>query len=322
MTIVYLGSLFEEHDTGAGHPESARRIEKVNKDLLSTVAPAIKSDGGFGDITVGSIIPAERTLIEKVHQSGQVDKVMNITANGGGFIDGDTVLSSDSYHTAAAAVGVCIDAVDQIVDQKHHNALCLIRPPGHHATADTSMGFCLFNNIAIAAEYALKNKQLGRVLIIDWDVHHGNGTQDIFYGKEDVFYFSTHRYPFYPGSGHESETGTGSGLGKTLNIPMAADISRSDFLDQFQLGLDQAFVKCHPDLVMISAGFDAHYLDPVGSLGLETEDFGLMTEMVIDRARQYCAGRILSVLEGGYHPGALYQSIALHLQKLSVYKPS
>jgi len=179
------------------------------------------------------------------------------------------------------------------------------------------MGFCLFNNVAVAATHALGQHEVSRILIVDWDVHHGNGTQDIFYESEEVTFFSAHRYPFYPGTGAMDETGHGPGLGTTINLPLRFGISRRDFVDQFQLKLEQAATRCRPELILISAGFDAHAADPIGSLGLESEDFGLLTRLVTDIAAAHCQGKIVSLLEGGYNVDALAESVAAQLEVLA-----
>jgi acetoin utilization deacetylase AcuC-like enzyme len=198
------------------------------------------------------------------------------------------------------------------------NALCLVRPPGHHATPTHSMGFCLFNNIALAAQRARQAHDLKRILIVDWDVHHGNGTQDIFYADPEVQFFSVHRYGrgFYPGSGAADETGTGAGLGRTLNLPLRFGVSRKEYLAAFAAGLETAADAIKPELILLSAGFDAHAADPIGSLGLEVEDFADMTRMILQTARTHSGGRLVSCLEGGYDLEALALSVEAHLYEL------
>jgi acetoin utilization deacetylase AcuC-like enzyme len=219
---------------------------------------------------------------------------------------------------ALAAAGACVAAVDSVVTGAHTNALCLVRPPGHHATASLSMGFCLFNNIALAAQRALTAHRLTRILIVDWDVHHGNGTQDIFYESPEVFFFSIHRYGngFYPGTGAANETGHRRGLGYTLNTPIRFGTPRPQYYDCYRAALEKAADRIKPELVLVSAGFDAHVRDPIGSLELETEDFAKLTRDVLDAARVHAGGRLVSCLEGGYDVRALAQSVQAHLEQL------
>ncbi len=237
---------------------------------------------------------------------------------GGGSLDADTVVSPASFEVALAAAGACVAAIDAVLAGAHRNALCLVRPPGHHATPTRSMGFCLFNNIALAARHALTAHGVNRVLIVDWDVHHGNGTQDVFYADPAVTFFSIHRYGggFYPGTGAADETGTGPGLGHTLNAPIRYGTSRPDYRAAFGWALEKAAAASKPELVLLSAGFDAHARDPIGSLGLEVEDFVWLTRQVLDVAAAHAGGRLVSCLEGGYHLEALAESVQAHLEGL------
>jgi acetoin utilization deacetylase AcuC-like enzyme len=196
------------------------------------------------------------------------------------------------------------------------SAMCLVRPPGHHALQKSAMGFCLLNNIAIAAKCAIAEHDLDRVLIVDWDVHHGNGTQDVFYTDAQVAFFSMHRWPFYPGTGDKDETGSGKGLGYTRNVPVAFGTPRDKILAQYANELEAFADKVKPQLVLISAGFDAHVRDPIGSLELETEDFRELTQVVQRIAYTHAQGRIVSALEGGYHPQRLAESVEVHLDEL------
>jgi len=206
--------------------------------------------------------------------------------------------------------------VRRVAAGKDRSALCLVRPPGHHALPTEAMGFCLLGNVAIGARHALAACGLDRVLIVDWDVHHGNGTQAMFWDDEQVAFFSIHRWPFYPGTGDESETGTGAGLGYTLNVPVQYGTPLADYHVRFEEGLVRLAAKTRPELVIVSAGFDAHREDPIGSLQLETEDFARLTKTVLEVANQYCAGRVVSVLEGGYNPTRLAESVGVHLAEL------
>ncbi|MEZ6123462.1 MAG: histone deacetylase [Planctomycetaceae bacterium] len=252
----------------------------------------------------------------RVHTAEHIANIRRHADEGGGRIEADTVMSADSADVAWLAAGSAVDAVTQVVGGHDTSALCLVRPPGHHAVPNGAMGFCLLSNIAIAAQTAVQKLGLKRVLIVDWDVHHGNGTQDAFYDDPHVTFFSVHRHPFYPGTGRASETGRGAGLGTTFNLPLKFGISRPDYLSAFENALTKAADHCRPELVLISAGFDAHSADPIGSLGLETEDFEPLTKLVRQVANTHCQGRIVSLLEGGYNLERLADCVDLHLQCL------
>jgi acetoin utilization deacetylase AcuC-like enzyme len=236
--------------------------------------------------------------------------------SGGGELDPDTVVSPSSYDVALNAAGTACDATLRIVRGEDTQALCLVRPPGHHALSGRAMGFCLFNNVAVAVKVATDELGLDRVLIVDWDVHHGNGTQAAFWEDPRVGFFSIHRWPFFPGSGLEDETGGGDGLGTTLNLPVPFGISRKEYLNLFSTNLERFANKIRPQLVYISAGWDSHRLDPVGNLGLEVEDYATMTNMVLDVAQSWAGGKVISVLEGGYEPKVVADSVVLHLSEM------
>ncbi len=237
---------------------------------------------------------------------------------GGGRIEVDTVLSPGSLEAALLAAGAVRDAVGRVVGGEDTTALCLVRPPGHHALPAAAMGFCLFNNVAIGARMAVQELQLDRVLVVDWDVHHGNGTQESFWRDEQIGFLSIHRWPFYPGTGDADETGSGPGLGTTLNLPVPFGTPRAEYLARFTGELNRLADRIKPQLVIISAGFDSHRTDPVGSLGLETEDFATLTQAVRAVADQHAGGRIVSVLEGGYNPPVLAECVGLHLAELQM----
>jgi acetoin utilization deacetylase AcuC-like enzyme len=214
------------------------------------------------------------------------------------------------------AAGAVCDAVRRVCAGEDKTALCLIRPPGHHARPRTAMGFCLFDNIAIGAKTALEELRLDHVLIVDWDVHHGNGTQEIFWEDGRVGFFSIHRWPFYPGTGDSDETGSGAGLGMSANEPVQFGTPLVEYHDRFERTLTDLAAKVRPQLVLISAGFDAHRQDPIGSLELEVEDFARLTRAVLAVAREHADGRVVSVLEGGYNPQRLAESVGVHLEEL------
>jgi acetoin utilization deacetylase AcuC-like enzyme len=225
-------------------------------------------------------------------------------------------VSSESYDVARLAAGAAIAGVDEVMKAEGETAFALVRPPGHHATPGRAMGFCLFNNAAIAARYAQSRYGVETILIVDWDVHHGNGTQDIFYSDASVFYFSTHQYPFYPGTGSSGERGAGKGEGYTLNIPLSEGTGAPAHREAFAAGIKQIEKHFHPDLVIVSAGFDARRGDPLGGLMLEDRDFSEMTKTVMGVAERYGAGRVVSILEGGYNLNLLGGTVRSHLAAL------
>jgi acetoin utilization deacetylase AcuC-like enzyme len=308
MTLLYRDALFLRHNTGR-HPECAARLESIHRQLDAAGLPARCQVGTFQPLT------AEDT--HAVHAPTVAERARQVAQDGGGFLDADTIVSPDSYQVALAAAGACVSAVDAVLAGHDRTALCLVRPPGHHATPTRSMGFCLFNNVALAARRALQ-RGLSRVLVVDWDVHHGNGTQDIFYDDGQVTFFSIHRYGygFYPGTGAADETGTGRGLGHIFNAAMPSSTSRANFQAAFAALLEKAADRARPELVLLSAGFDAHARDPIGSLGLEVEDFVPMTELLLQVAATHAGGRLVSCLEGGYNLEALADSVQAHLETL------
>ncbi len=307
MTLFYYDSIFLLHQTGS-HPESADRIRAIpdrleERGLLQRcVRPEWK--------------PVPRNVLQLVHAPRYIDEVWSLAKAGGGDLDHDTVCSPDSYDVAISAVGAVCDAVRRVVQGEDCRALCLVRPPGHHALRDRAMGFCIFNNIAVGAATAVFQLGLDRVLIVDWDIHHGNGTQAAFWEDPRVAFLSIHRWPFYPGTGDEDEIGEGAGLGYTRNVPVRFGTPRSEYLHRLGDALDDFAAKIKPQLILLSAGFDTHRLDPVGNLGLETEDFGPLTGMVLDLAEVHCSGRCVSVLEGGYNRQVLPDCLAVHLGEM------
>jgi len=313
MTLLYKDALFLKHETGA-HPEKPARLRSILSRLEK--ADLVK------ECAAGSFRPLTEDAVAQVHSPAQIVRAKQVAAHGGGHLDSDTVVSAESFQVALAAAGACVAAVDAVVKGTDRNALCLVRPPGHHATQSTSMGFCLFNNIALAARHAYRAHELTQILIVDWDVHHGNGTQDIFYEDPVVTFFSIHRYGngFYPGSGAADETGRGPGLGHTWNAPIRYGTSRKEYHAHFTNVLEKAADKVKPELVLLSAGFDAHARDPIGSLGLETEDFVTLSRQVLDIAKTHAHGRLVSCLEGGYDLHALAESVEVHLRELLTVK--
>jgi acetoin utilization deacetylase AcuC-like enzyme len=307
MTLLYLDERFLEHETGR-HPERPERILQLIRHLERT--------GLDQRCRRPDWQPASLECLSRVHQPDYVRSVEQFVAAGGRKLEADTVVSPKSYDVARLAAGAVCDAVSRVLSGEDRRALCLVRPPGHHALADAAMGFCLFNNVAIGARLATSERDVDRVLIVDWDVHHGNGTQAAFWTDPRVAFLSIHRWPFYPGTGDRDETGSGPGLGTTVNLPIEFGTPRSDYLERFATSLERLADKVRPQLVLISAGFDAHRDDPIGSLELETEDFGALTRIVLDVADAHAEGRVVSVLEGGYNTSALAGSVELHLREL------
>ena len=309
MTLIYWDERFLQHETGR-HPECPHRLQVVHQRLQ---ANGLLADGRLMRVPTAM---ADEEDLRRIHPASHLALLGDLAAAGGGHIDADTVVSPQSAEVAWRAAGTGVDAVSRVLAGEDTTAVCLVRPPGHHAVADQAMGFCLLSNIAIAARAAVERFGLDRVLVVDWDVHHGNGTQDLFYEDERVTFFSAHRYPFYPGSGRKSETGRGAGLGTTVNLPLEFGVSRKDYLTAFAAALAAAADRCGPDLVLVSAGFDAHAKDPIGSLGLETEDFQVLTQLVQQVADTHAEGRLVSLLEGGYNAEKLAECVEIHVQTL------
>ncbi len=307
MTLLYNHPCFLQHETGH-HPERAERLRRIARRLEETGLASRCSRPEF--------LSDDRRQLSRFHTQAYINEIWALAKTGGGYIEGDTIVSPTSFYVAQQAVVCVCDAVGRVIGGEDAQALCLVRPPGHHALFNQAMGFCLFNNVAIAALRAVDELRLDRVLIVDWDIHHGNGTQAAFWEDPRVGFLSIHRWPFYPGTGDAHETGAGRGLGTTLNLPVPYGIARKEYLALFKNRLDAFATKIKPQLVLVSAGFDAHRSDPVGDLGLESEDFIPMTDAVLDVAAAYAGGRIVSVLEGGYHLDALAESVSLHLGRM------
>jgi acetoin utilization deacetylase AcuC-like enzyme len=272
----------------------------------------------FGEAVV-YIEPRYATLDEIlwVHDARYVDRVLDSAEKARVRFDPDTVTSPKTYQAALMAAGGVMEAIEQTVTKKVHNAFALVRPPGHHALRDQAMGFCIFNNEAIGAHYAMKVHGLTRVLVVDWDVHHGNGIQDIFYDNPSVLYFSAHRAPFFPWSGGASEVGIGKGEGYTVNVPLEPGRTDADYGNIFRHLLRPIAEQFGPELLLVSAGFDTHRSDPIGLMNVTPQGFARMTALLMEMAASLCKGRLVLALEGGYDPEGLRDSVEMVLWELA-----
>lgn len=305
--IVY-NKIFEDHETGLGHPEQNKRASFIFKKIKE--ANLLKYTKNI------SIKKCELKSLSLVHSKGYLHSSKKEIENGlKSLSTGDTPICKQTWEVASFATGGVLNAVEEVVSGTLKYAFCITRPPGHHASIKKGMGFCLFNHVAVATRYAQKKLGVGKVLIVDWDVHHGNGTQNIFYDDDSVFFFSTHQSPWYPGTGNREETGTGKGLGSNLNCPFPSGAGRKEILDfAFASELSKKMVQFKPELIIISAGFDSRMNDPLGQFQLNDLDFFNLTKIILDIAKQYSDGRVISVLEGGYNLEGLATASISHLE--------
>lgn len=304
--------IFLQHETGPGHPESPRRLSAIQDHLVrSGLASHLELVDPLprGDLS---------RWIGEIHRSTYYQWLRERTPkNGFVHLDPDTPYSPQSLMAAEMTVCGVLTAIDRVIEGTSKNAFCAVRPPGHHAEANRAMGFCIFNNVAVGARYLQKAHGLQRILIIDWDVHHGNGTQHSFYNDPTVYYFSSHQYPFYPGTGSEAERGMGEGEGFTLNCPLSTGAGDKEILAKFEKVMTPAVELFKPDFILISAGFDAHQDDPLAGLRVTDGGFRELTKIVQSWADRYCQGRVVSCLEGGYNLEALARSVGVHLEVLA-----
>jgi acetoin utilization deacetylase AcuC-like enzyme len=303
-TGLVTSDTYQNHNTGEGHPEKIDRVTAVidnfkkidNKELIW------KKPARF-----------DQSFLINTHSSEYIDLVSkSFPENGLAFLDGDTVVSPGSKEATKDAVGSIITAIDGVQQKEFKNAFCAVRPPGHHAEKDKAMGFCIYNNVAVGANYLIEKYKYNRVAIIDFDVHHGNGTQDIFYDNEKVLYISTHQYPYYPGSGSEKETGKFNNI---LNIPLEAGTTAEQYLNAYENVLKK-LKEFKPEFLLFSAGFDAHINDPLAQLRLSSEDFYHLTKRTLQISKSLCNGNVVSILEGGYDLKALQESTQRHVDAL------
>lgn len=302
-TSVITSLTYQNHNTGPGHPERVDRVKVVNEELKKL------------DEKIKWFEPKlfDHTIIEKVHNKNYLEKIsISFPKSGIQFLDGDTIVSPGSKEAALDAVGSIILGIDQVVNKEFKNTFCSVRPPGHHAESDKAMGFCIYNNVAVGAAYLLHHYQYKKVAIIDYDVHHGNGTQEIFYNNPNVLYISTHQYPFYPGTGSVNEKGASNNI---LNIPLDPGTSSDVYFNSFENVLKK-LKSFNPEFILLSSGFDAHQKDPLAQINLKSKDYYEITKRIMNVANNICDGRIVSILEGGYDLDALKESAYEHVKSL------
>lgn len=309
ITGLLYDPIYLEHDTGPGHPECAER--------LSVTMRHLHEQPWFDELVPIAPRTAGEEWLLQVHDREYLERAEATCRAGVPYLDSmDVAVCKKSWDIALQAAGGVLEMADAVINGKIDNGFALVRPPGHHAERSMALGFCLLNNVAIMSRYLQKQHGIGKILIMDWDVHHGNGTQHTFEDDPSVFYISTHQHPYYPGTGARHETGTGRGKGATLNCPMAAGSDDKDYEVAFKDIIIPAIDEFKPEVVIISAGFDAHINDPLAQISLSTEFYGWMSEVLLEKAYQYADGRLLSVLEGGYNLQKLPECIGLHLGKL------
>ena len=300
---------FNLRHTLEGHPENYRRLEQT--------WALLAEDGILNHLIEVPSSPAPLEAILRVHTARYVERLQALSMRGGGYVDGDTYVNPDSYHAALLAAGGLLNVTDAVLQGQADNGFALIRPPGHHALASTGMGFCLFANVAIAARWAQKQHGVHRILIVDFDVHHGNGTQDIFYDDPNILFFSTHQYPYYPGTGAADEVGMELGHGDTINVPFPAFVGDTGYLDAFRRILAPAARAFRPEVIFLSAGYDAHWMDPLASMNLSVTGYAALVTELMALADELCGGRLICALEGGYHLEVLAHSVLSTLRVLT-----
>lgn len=298
----------DKHPAPSGHPENPERMKHAVEHVLDSDIS--------GDIEMINPTTTKTDCIYNVHQKEYLDRVKAVSEMGGGYLDGETFAGSQGYNAAWETASAAIASVEAIINKRYKRIFLAGRPPGHHAEYDHGMGFCIINNVAVAAEALIANHKLNRVTIIDWDVHHGNGTQNIFYSRPDVLYVSLHQHPFYPGSGATTERGAGEGDGCTLNVPLPGGTGDEVYLQKFEEIIIPKLERYKPEFILISCGFDAHRNDLLGGMNLTEQAFGAMTSVLVDVADEFSGGRIFSLFEGGYTPAANAASLYYHLKKL------
>ena len=305
---IVLDKLYVDHDNGMGHPESQERI--------LAIVDMLKFTKLFDEVVRIEPRDATKEEITLVHTPEHYDNIASTKGRPKVFLDADTSTCPVSFDAALRAAGGMISAIDSVLSGEVDRAFPLVRPPGHHAEADRAMGFCLFNNVAVGAAYLTEVKGLERVLVIDWDIHHGNGTQHIFYDTSKVLYFSTHQYPFYPGTGAAEEVGSGEGKGYTVNVPMEPGMGDDEFIRIFEEILKPIIDQYKPEFILVSAGFDIYFEDPLGGMKVSPEGFAKLTRLLTDEADKICDGKIVFLLEGGYNLDGLWISTKEVIEEL------
>jgi acetoin utilization deacetylase AcuC-like enzyme len=310
QTVVLYDPRYLDHDTGIGHPERPAR--------LSHAIGVLEQKPWFSRLERIDPVRCDRRWLETIHDPKYIERTQMACHQGEHYVDSpDVAVCPSSYETAILATGGALAIADCVMQGSAQNGFAMIRPPGHHAERSTALGFCLFNNVAITARYLQQHHGLEKILILDWDVHHGNGTQHSFEQDPTVFYISLHQYPHYPGTGSRGENGVGRGTGATLNCPMTEGYGDNEYRQAFEEIIMPAARAFKPDAVLLSAGFDAHRADPLGGINLSTEFYAWMTTQMLELADQYAEGRLISLLEGGYDLNALAGCISVHLETLS-----
>ena len=303
-TCIFTSNSSIKHDTGPGHPECPERIPAILNGLKKIQSQKLiwKEIGSFDEKYIE--LTHSQKYLEKINQSFPKEDLV--------FLDGDTIVSKGSKKAAYDAVGGIINAIDALMNQEFDNAFCVVRPPGHHAEKEQAMGFCIFNNVAVGATYLLEKYKLNKVAIIDFDVHHGNGTQDIFYNEKKVLYISSHQFPFYPGTGSKDEIGKFNNI---LNIPLKAGTVSEEFFNSYKKVYEK-LNEFSPQFILLSAGFDAHKNDPLANVNLESKDYYILTKEIMKIAKKVCDNKIVSILEGGYNLSAIQESAKYHVEAL------
>ena len=303
-TCIFTTDSSVQHDTGPGHPECPERIPSIINGLKKIQTPKLIWRG---------IESFDEKYIKLTHSEKYFEKInQSFPKEGLAFLDGDTIVSKGSKKAAYDAVGSIINAIDAVMNKEFDNAFCVVRPPGHHAEKEQAMGFCIFNNIAVGATYLMEKYKMNKVAIIDFDVHHGNGTQDIFYNEKKVLYISSHQFPFYPGTGSKDETGKYNNI---LNIPLKAGTNSKEFFASYNKVYDK-LNEFKPEFILLSAGFDAHKNYPLANINLESKDYYTLTKEIIKIAKQVSGNKIVSILEGGYNLAAIQESAKYHVEAL------